>query len=539
MTADINPLRHTYGRVHFEDEVDDTDPRLGIPAVTKEENEVMEMFRKRRSPTQFIVKRSCTTAREEKAKSNQARSDNRVSVLCSPRKNDEVLIYNDSEDRTKAGVNMRGKYSSFYSSQPNLSSTLRVSTENGNRDTKLSGIKENFDDKKSKTDSRVLKVVPQAEPDELLNLQEMRSLSKSQPNLVPCLKSSFSSGQTDSSNSEQETRLVVAGTTMEDNLSINNPFIAKNPRKKLHLKKYFKTKKGRYDPSIDQHCFDMELGQGMSMPDLTISPQKERVQYSNMSKHRSMHNIHYKSSDIDSDSDSENMEKQRPQNPYYPESGPGLLGDMMGKRKKASNKGEGHPGKDTLDRRYESDSSSSQSCLGKHKNTVLSPYETSVIHLDNQGVDVNQLIESDSDSFSAKCVVIPKNPNEKHNGLAQNKVVLDEYQQERRYRKKGDRPYTPSKSIEISKQLYANMKGRESEKSDHVIKNKSNHDNQKEDSAEVSRTSSLNSNDKAQDVPNGGANRTYTVLHRPGNEDLQGTYTNAKSVSKTYEMLCA
>jgi hypothetical protein len=38
----------------------------------------------------------------------------------------------------------------------------------------------------------------------------------------------------------------------------------------------------------------------------------------------------------------------------------------------------------------------------------LTPYESSVLHLDKQGVDVNDLIESDSDSFSAKCVVVNK-----------------------------------------------------------------------------------------------------------------------------------
>ena len=75
--------------MHFEDEVDDSDPRLGIPSMTGEEKKIAERYHRRRSPMPFVINRTCVTSRNEKSKTNsenrQSRSDNRVSVLCTPR----------------------------------------------------------------------------------------------------------------------------------------------------------------------------------------------------------------------------------------------------------------------------------------------------------------------------------------------------------------------------------------------------------------------------------------------------------------------
>ena len=143
----LSPRQQRPGsKVHFEDDVDDTDPRLGIPAMTGEERTIAERYRRRRSPMPFVVHRNCVTSRDEKTKSQnrQSRSDNHVSVLCTPRdktsrnvglaycngdlrKAESQLILNSQ--RTEK-LRPEHKYSSYFSSQPNLS----IETKNLQRD---------------------------------------------------------------------------------------------------------------------------------------------------------------------------------------------------------------------------------------------------------------------------------------------------------------------------------------------------------------------------------------------------------------------
>lgn len=580
MAADIHqyPLRHLNSRVHFEDEVDDTDPRLGIPAVTKEEKKVMEIYRKRRSPTQFVVKRSSTTAKDEKVKSNsQARSNNHVSILCSPRKNEEVLILTDKNsvdmagreryNRSETTINHQGKYSSFYCSQPNLSSTFRISPQNGNTDENYSGQNGNFEDLKPKMSSR-MQVVRQEKDftsDGALDLQQTKSLSKSQPNLAPSLEISSQGRQpvsrTSSSNSEQSslspasTQLAVNGNNSNSSNSIvcqSNPFTAKNTMKKMHLKKYFKTKKGCYNPSLEESCLDVELGHGTSMPDLRPNSQKECVPYSHTSTHSSMQNIYFKSKDSDSEEDEMFKPKQRPQKHHSSKSGlnsENISSSQMNKDKgRVVNLEESRfckSYKQLHDRRYESDSSSSQSYNGAHnKRGGLTPYESAVLHIDKQGLDVNELIESDSDSFSAKRVVIDKDHCGRQNPAPQTNSSSDIYHQERRYRKKGGRPHTPTKPIEITKQLYSDVKGRKPINCAYHVPHKAcaiKNPNQQDALAKVSISSSVSSlssqdtNDKAQDVPNDGANSTYTV-HK-GSELVADRSDNVFKVNRSEQKI--
>lgn len=540
---EVLPQRHRPGsHVHFEDEVDDSDPRLGIPSMTGEEKKIAERYHRRRSPMPFVINRTCVTSRNEKSKTNsenrQSRSDNRVSVLCTPRDrgldshlmsvefkhvngamNGDILKAESQQvlyPEKHANLRPQEKYSSCFSSQPNLfieskHSPLDKQIMTGN----LNGY--------SNIQPSV-NLQPRHEPKSSLNLdsqihrnyneqyygaiefQGSKPLSKSQPNLAPTIESSTKGRQsvsrTSSSNSDHSSHTLVSSQMnlngeVKNDVNHNVPFTARNTRKKLHLKKYFKAKKGKYNPSLEENCFGGDLGHGTSMPDLSGKITDKTVQYSQVSKPRSMQNIYFSSKDLDSDSDEEDS-RPKFKSEFLPNFGAisknkehvtnfdsfsdrdsgveaKTLKNHRGQRSKdsCSSSGSNHDVRQQKyakniyqqPKRVESDSSS-QSCLSSETENLqrgqiksqLTPYESSVLHLDKQGVDVNDLIESDSDSFSAKCVVVNKavarkniyvvpSTSTKVESPIERLPESNSQQHERRYKKKGDNLQSTTKNV--------------------------------------------------------------------------------------------
>ncbi|CAC5417127.1 unnamed protein product [Mytilus coruscus] len=521
MSTDLHILpqkNRPNSKVHFEDEIDDTDPRLGIPAMTGEEKTIAERYRRRKSPMPFVVHRTCVTSRDERPKTNsqnrQSRSDNRVSILCSPRdltnfnhfngagngnlkkEDSQEVLHSQKLDKLKP----KEKYSAYYSSQPNLSTTNKYLPTNeqhlkkqSNRYThSLANYQTKHCQKSATVDEH--EQVFQKQTNGVL-LQETKPLSKSQPNLAPVMKSSnkgrLSLSRTSSSNSDQSSHTLVSSqlalNVAEQNMyeitrtNHSVPFSAKNTKKKLHFKKYFKTKRGKYNPSLEENCYPAELGHGTSMPDLTGDRLKQNVQYSKVSKHhQSMQNIYFRSKDLESGSDEEDVQQKssRSVKPKHKSKGGAVnyndtcdnvtdgdsgVDDKLPKfhtnggfRNSYSSdssdqniviqhsKPRHHP------KRTESDSSSCLSANGEifqkdvRRKSKLTPYESSVVHLDKQGINVNELIDSDSDSFSAKCVVIDKVQAQKHVHIMPNTGTIHGQEiemtlaNERKYKKKGD-----------------------------------------------------------------------------------------------------
>lgn len=540
---EVLPQRHRPGsHVHFEDEVDDSDPRLGIPSMSGEEKKIAERYHRRRSPMPFVINRTCVTSRNEKSKTNsenrQSRSDNRVSVLCTPRArgldshltsaefqhingamNGDILEAESQQvfyPEKHANLRPQEKYSSCFSSQPNLfieskHSPLDKQIMTGN----LNGYSNiqpsvNLQPRHEPKSSLNLDSQSQKNYDEqyygAIEFQGTKPLSKSQPNLAPTIESSTQGRQsvsrTSSSNSDHSSHTLVSSQMnlnreVKNDVNHNIPFTARNTRKKLHLKKYFKAKKGKYNPSLEENCFGGDLGHGTSMPDLSGKITDKTVQYSQVSKPRSMQNIYFSSKDLDSDSDEE-ISRPKFKSEFLPNFGAisknkdpitncdSLSDRDSGVEAKALTNHGGHRSKDSYSssgsnhdarqqnyarnvyqqpKRVESDSSS-QSCLSSETENLqrgqiksqLTPYESSVLHLDKQGVDVNDLIESDSDSFSAKCVVVNKavarkniyavpSTSSKVESPVERLPESNSQQHERRYKKRGDNLQPTTKNV--------------------------------------------------------------------------------------------
>lgn len=517
MSTDLHMLPQKIrpnSKVHFEDEIDDTDPRLGIPAMTGEEKTIAERYRRRKSPMPFVVHRTCVSSRDERPKTNsqnrQSRSDNRVSILCSPRDSTNFNHFNgagngnlkkaDSQEvlysQKLEKLKPKEKYSAYYSSQPNLSMTNKyLSTNEQHLKEQSNGYTHSVTNYQTKQKSEMVdehEQVFQKQANGVL-FQETKPLSKSQPNLAPVMKSSnkgrLSLSRTSSSNSDQSSHtsvssqlaLNVAEQNRDEMTRTNHsvPFSAKNTKKKLHFRKYFKTKRGKYNPVLEENCYPAELGHGISMPDLTGDLPKENVQYSKLSKHhRSLQNIYFQSKDLESGSDDEDVQQNTSVRPK-----PKSKGSAIHYNDTCDNVTDGDSGVDDKlpkchtnggyvnsyssdsshqnivkqhsksryqPKRTESDSSSCLSASGEifqkdfRRKSKLTPYESSVVHLDKQGINVNELIDSDSDSFSAKRVVIDKVQAKKNVHTLPNTGAIHEQEiemnlaHERKYKKKGD-----------------------------------------------------------------------------------------------------
>ncbi|XP_063423446.1 uncharacterized protein LOC134707534 isoform X2 [Mytilus trossulus] len=526
MSTDLHILpqkNRPNSKVHFEDEIDDTDPRLGIPAMTGEEKTIAERYRRRKSPMPFVVHRTCVSSRDERPKTNsqnrQSRSDNRVSILCSPRDSTNFNHFNgasngnlkkaDSQEvlysQKLEKLKPKEKYSAYYSSQPNLSMTNKyLSTNEQHLKEQSNGYTHSVANYQTNKKSGMVDEHEQVFQKQVNGVlfQETKPLSKSQPNLAPVMKSSnkgrLSLSRASSSNSDQSSHtlmssqlaLNVAEQNMNEMTRTNHsvPFSAKNTKKKLHFKKYFKTKRGKYNPSLEENCYPAELGHGISMPDLTGDMPKENVQYSKLSKHhRSLQNIYFRSKDLESGSDEEDVQQKPLQSvkPKHKSKGSAIhynntcdnvtdgdsgVDDKLPKLRTnggyinsySSDSSDQNIVKQHSKPRYqpkrtESDSSSCLSASGEtfqkdlRRKTKLTPYESSVVHLDKQGINVNELIDSDSDSFSAKRVVIDKVQAKKNvhtlpnTGAIHEQVIEMNLAHERKYKKKGDFHETPAK----------------------------------------------------------------------------------------------
>jgi hypothetical protein len=72
--------------------------------------------------------------------------------------------------------------------------------------------------------------------------------------------------------------------------------------------------------TLEENCFGGDLGHGTSMPDLSGKITDKTVQYSQVSKPRSMQNIYFSSKDLDSDSDEEDS-RQKFKSEFWPNFG--------------------------------------------------------------------------------------------------------------------------------------------------------------------------------------------------------------------------
>lgn len=77
-----------------EEEVDDSDPSLGLPTITEDDLFVREVYQQRKKPTPYKIVKRCLTARANSAPTwKNCVSGSNASVLCTPRRTDKTFNF--------------------------------------------------------------------------------------------------------------------------------------------------------------------------------------------------------------------------------------------------------------------------------------------------------------------------------------------------------------------------------------------------------------------------------------------------------------
>lgn len=85
-----------------EEEVDDSDPTLGLPTITEDDLFVREVYQQRKKPTPFKIVKRCLTARASSAPTwKNCVSGSNASVLCTPRRTEKTFNFDPVDPKTE------------------------------------------------------------------------------------------------------------------------------------------------------------------------------------------------------------------------------------------------------------------------------------------------------------------------------------------------------------------------------------------------------------------------------------------------------
>ena len=106
-----SPQKQSGASVSFQDEIDDSDPRLGILPESEEDQIIYERFRLKRNPSPFVIKNVCHSARHRPHSAplwRKSVSENNVSVLCTPRDAGNLYERSQSMEDRQGGMGCIG-----------------------------------------------------------------------------------------------------------------------------------------------------------------------------------------------------------------------------------------------------------------------------------------------------------------------------------------------------------------------------------------------------------------------------------------------
>lgn len=91
-----------------EEEVDDSDPSLGLPTIAEEDRFVREMYQQRKKPTPYKIVQRCLTARPNSAPTwKNCTSGSSVSAICTPRREEKSLNFTPVDPKGKMSYNVQ------------------------------------------------------------------------------------------------------------------------------------------------------------------------------------------------------------------------------------------------------------------------------------------------------------------------------------------------------------------------------------------------------------------------------------------------
>ncbi|XP_033731161.1 uncharacterized protein LOC117320755 isoform X2 [Pecten maximus] len=364
--------KQNISHVYVDEEVDDSDPRLGIPEVKScNETLIQERYHKKCQKIRYHTKRRCITPREKTDGAAvyrvRSQSDDPVSVLCSPRSPSSSVASNDKLQKSKLH-------------QSNQS--LNVITE--------------------KPDLRSRRLVSES---------DIRNVGLENTGIF--FSKSSNTGSLGSFESSLSTDTLVASqqTLTEEDLTESYPKISlhsHSPRKKIRFKNIFKGKKGHYNPSQVEANLPVDLEAMLkrsSVSDLSHNQEVNQNFYSvqyEKSKHYSHHAELGESDD------------------YVGIESPPFVNKLQGAKELTDVKENLSEVKDCHAAEHCSTVNGTNECLdvsaelrpppaySTHlEDSQLTAYEAALVNLDQNGLDIDELIDSDSDSvYSAKPVVI-------------------------------------------------------------------------------------------------------------------------------------
>ncbi|XP_069120769.1 uncharacterized protein [Argopecten irradians] len=360
---DVDVQRHNRSQVSLDDDVDDSDPRLGIPDIkTCNESIIQERYQKKCQKIRYHTKRRSVTPRENSAGvtayTNHSHSENPVSVLCSPRSPNTSLASNNRLQKSKL----------FQSNQ-----SLNVIGEK-----------------------------PDLQSRRLVSESDIRNVGLENTGIF--FSKSANTGSIGSFQSSLSTDTLVASqrTLTEEDLTESYPKISlhsHSPRKKIRFKNIFKGKKGHYNPSEVEANLPVDLETMLKRSSLSDISDKQEV-------HQNFYSVQYEKSNHHSHQDELEesdgfSESERPQHVHEGAKDPTFVDLSEVKDSNATERYSPVNGGDNADVRPPPPYS-------KHlEDSQLTAYEAALVNLDHNGLDIDELIESDSDSvFSAKPVVI-------------------------------------------------------------------------------------------------------------------------------------
>lgn len=83
-----------------EEELDDSDPTLGLPTITEDDLFVREVYQQRKKPTPYKIVQRCLTERAHSAPTwKNCVSGSHVSVLCTPRREEKPICFSPVDPR--------------------------------------------------------------------------------------------------------------------------------------------------------------------------------------------------------------------------------------------------------------------------------------------------------------------------------------------------------------------------------------------------------------------------------------------------------
>ncbi|XP_021365535.1 uncharacterized protein LOC110458247 isoform X2 [Mizuhopecten yessoensis] len=352
----------TCSHVHFDEEEDDSDPRLGMPEVkTYNETLIQERYHEKRQKFKYHAKRHCMTPPDSAPLyRKKCQSDDQVSVLCSPR------------PPSSSGIS-RNKIQKSGMHQSNQS----------------------------------LNVVPEKQDlgsRRLVSESDIRNVGLENPGIF--FSKSSNTGSVWSFQSDLSTDTLVASQQTLTDLTESYPKVtlhSHSPRKKFHFKNIFKGKKGHYNPSQVEANLPVDLETMLkrsSESDSSLNQEANETFYSVQYEKSKNHSLH--AEDVESGDRSDNESPQ-------------INNKHQGARDQNNVKEDDcHTAAHCSTVNSTSDCLPGQAVLGPPpaysthlEDSQLTAYEAALVNLDQNGVDIDELIESDLDSvFSAKPVVI-------------------------------------------------------------------------------------------------------------------------------------